>query len=269
MQTSLILVAIVADNYHARLTRALGVASSALNLTAAYSGAAPAGLTFCPLLNISQCPATETGPDSLTVTLYNPLGRPVTEYVRLPVVAAQYEVVGPGGATLPAQLVQIPAQLAALPGRTSPATHSLVFRAEVGELGLAAYTVRQTGPALHSPARPTKQRKLLGGRTGGLQVWLEPGSSRLHLRDPRRGLQQELDMELLSYRAHRGNNSEFQFRASGAYIFRPDGEAVRLGEPRNTVITEGELVTEILRTYSEADWAIQVMKRVISPTQFT
>ena len=98
--------------WSARLTRALGVASSALNLTAAYSGATPAGLTFCPLLNISQCPATETGSDSLTVTLYNPLGRPVTEYVRLPVVAAQYEVVGPGGATLPAQLVQIPGQLA-------------------------------------------------------------------------------------------------------------------------------------------------------------
>lgn len=52
--------------------------------------------TSCPLLNISQCNWTETQ-ESFVVTVYNPLSKPVTKFVRLPVANSNYSVNDPKG----------------------------------------------------------------------------------------------------------------------------------------------------------------------------
>ena len=39
---------------------------------------------FCPLLNISSCPVTESS-SAFIITVYNPIARPVSHYVRIPV----------------------------------------------------------------------------------------------------------------------------------------------------------------------------------------
>lgn len=41
-------------------------------------------LNTCMLLNISACEITETH-SNFVVTLYNPLSRPVTHYIRIPI----------------------------------------------------------------------------------------------------------------------------------------------------------------------------------------
>jgi lysosomal alpha-mannosidase len=79
------------------------------------------------------------------------------------------------------------------------------------------------------------------------------------------------------YPGHRGNNSEFEFRASGAYIFRPaQDEPIPLGNPTAIKHVSNDLVDElhvaynvnwarlVIRTYKqqstpnyiEADWAV-------------
>lgn len=52
----------------------------------------------CLLLNISSCPITEKNP-GFVVTVYNPLSRPVTHLVRVPVITkdVDYIVTDPKG----------------------------------------------------------------------------------------------------------------------------------------------------------------------------
>src|SRR5882724_4013331 len=40
---------------------------------------------FCNLLNITECAFTETN-DKIAVTLYNPIARPVSQYISIPVL---------------------------------------------------------------------------------------------------------------------------------------------------------------------------------------
>lgn len=53
-------------------------------------------MTTCPLLNITECHESETM-ESFIVTVYNPLSRPVTQHVRLPVTGSAYSVKDPTG----------------------------------------------------------------------------------------------------------------------------------------------------------------------------
>lgn len=51
----------------------------------------------CLLTNVSSCSLTETL-DTFLVTVYNPLSRPVSKYIRLPVTGTSYTVKDPSGA---------------------------------------------------------------------------------------------------------------------------------------------------------------------------
>lgn len=53
-------------------------------------------LDYCLLLNISSCEITEKS-NNFVVTLYNPLSRYVSQYVRLPVTGTSYTVTDPSG----------------------------------------------------------------------------------------------------------------------------------------------------------------------------
>lgn len=50
----------------------------------------------CLLTNVSSCPHSEVL-DTFLVTVYNPLSRPVSKYVRLPVTGTAYAVTDPDG----------------------------------------------------------------------------------------------------------------------------------------------------------------------------
>ena len=84
-----------------------------------------------------------------------------------------------------------------------------------------------------------------------------------------------LNQELMWYTGHRGNNSEFEYRASGAYIFRPletEPNSMEKIEPSRITSVTGELITEhhiefgayaseIVRTYEgqegvEIEWLV-------------
>lgn len=112
---------------------------------------APAGFEPCRLLNVSQCHVSEQG-EQFVLTLYNPLSRPVTEHVRLPVAdqTTAYAVVDPDGRPVAVQSVPLPALVLCLPGRRSAATAELVFRAaDLPALGYKSYLItRNDGNAV-------------------------------------------------------------------------------------------------------------------------
>ncbi|KAJ8872261.1 hypothetical protein PR048_025863 [Dryococelus australis] len=86
----------VADDYVRQLLSAVNTSSTLAqtNINRLLGGRGSSGevtMTSCLLLNISQCEMSERSQD-LVVTVYNPLSRPVSHYVRLPVPAARYIV---------------------------------------------------------------------------------------------------------------------------------------------------------------------------------
>ena len=68
----------------------------------------------------------------------------------------------------------------------------------------------------------------------------------------------EVEQELMWYAGMAGDNSEFSKRASGAYIFRPNGTVANsFGEPTHKIYS-GPVVTEVHTTFSS--WASQVVR---------
>jgi lysosomal alpha-mannosidase len=55
-------------------------------------------LETCLLANVSICEPARS--DRFAVTVYNPLERPVTHYVRIPVPDGSYKITGPDGSIL-------------------------------------------------------------------------------------------------------------------------------------------------------------------------
>lgn len=79
------------------------------------------------------------------VTMYNPLGHAVTDYVRIPVIASMYRVVDPTGANVTAQLVPVSDETKKIPERNgSIAQSELFFQVELPPLGYSTYFVMET-----------------------------------------------------------------------------------------------------------------------------
>jgi hypothetical protein len=79
------------------------------------------------------------------MTVYNPLGHAVADFMRIPVLAAQYRVVDPKGANVTAQIVPISEETKKIPERNgSIAKNELVFMVEVPPLGYSTYFIMET-----------------------------------------------------------------------------------------------------------------------------
>ena len=153
------------------------------------------------------------------------------------------------------QLVPLPSSVLDTPGRESDATHELVFSAMLRPLSLNTHYVTRRESESEKPGDNTwtmaKHDKVILGKNS-LTVSLKHGSNAIHVKDTKRNIEDNVVLGLMYYPGHRGNNTEFEFRASGAYIFRPDSEAaVGFGPPKETVIAEGSIVDEVTFSFDE------------------
>lgn len=73
-------------------------------------------LTSCPRLNISECEVSELA-DQFVIVIYNPLSRPVNQYVRVPVTDFSYDVYDSKGERIMGQMNQIPSHIKTIPGK--------------------------------------------------------------------------------------------------------------------------------------------------------
>lgn len=119
----------------------------------------------CHLLNVSQCEVSEHS-EQFVLTLYNPLSRPVTEFVRLPIPGeTSYSVVDPSGLRLTVQFVPLPSAVLRIPGRKSSATAELVFQADdLPSLGYKSYLV--TKESSSSYLNSLRAKRLTASETG-------------------------------------------------------------------------------------------------------
>ncbi|KAK7070039.1 carbohydrate binding [Halocaridina rubra] len=225
---------------------------------------------FCPNLNESSCPPSEKS-SAFTVALYNPLGKARKQYpVRIPVPKdAGYTVTDLQGNSVVSQLVPIPENLAKLPGRNSTAEFDLVFLAhEIPPLGFIEYHVQKTNnyrirkrqmshvktPVMDEDFVLNVQERIVLAFDKQTNLLVELGVQKEGGFDLKK-----VNQTYLWYAGMSGDNSKEEKRASGAYIFRPNGTAPSpIANVVNISFVQGEVVTEIHQTWSP--WMSQVLR---------
>lgn len=215
--------------------------------------------SHCPLLNISECAFTESR-GKFSVMVYNPQAQPVSTFIRVPVTKeSKYLVTDDAGGAVRSQVVPLPEELFHVPGRSSSARFELVLEVEdMPGLGSRTYTVeRQKG----RDKSALKQRLGKGGlvleNDAGMRLEVGPTGGIVSISVAGKDI--HVKQEFAYYEGAVGNNSKFEFRASGAYIFRPTQQAAQLvGEPQSAHFVKGELVQEVHQRFSS--WISQVIR---------
>ena len=213
----------------------------------------PPRAQFCHLLNITQCNVTENN-DSFVVNVYNPLGRNVSKIVRLPVPNPGYEVKDSRGQVLTSQVMPVPNPVLLIPGRNSKAGHELIFKAEeIPGLGFKSFYVSKN-PGLENQlveghGLNPRRSKTLVGYDGFKLVYSNKDGT---LTDMVIGNQvRPFSYSFGWYEGHAGNNSKFDYRASGAYIFRPRQQKPHFFQNRpKTTIYHGPLSVEVHQEFA-------------------
>ena len=207
----------------------------------------------CHLLNISQCDATQSG-SNVVVNVYNPLIRTRDKFVRFPVSMGIYSVRDPDGNIVEVQLVPIAKPVMKIPGRRSQAAHELVFKAtDLPPLGFKSYFVSKSkgSTAKTVVSSVSRFRESLNVLQSGLTFNKFGQLKQIGNTVIRQGFGW--------YEGHAGNNSKVEWRASGAYIFRPKFQRPSpLKKVLNHHVVNGPLVNEVHQEINP--WLSQVIR---------
>lgn len=229
---------------------------------------------FCQLQNISQCAVTENSPN-VAITVYNPLPRTAVQYVRIPVMNGNYQVLaGKEQTPVASQTVPISDVTKNIPGRNSQATQELVFKVELPPVGFQVYFISKSSSRKFSTTTKISSRSFVSKSTKFrsektfenqyLSVVFDASTGIIEqLTDKTSGAQIPLKQSIGYYVGTAGDNSKFENRASGAYIFRPNctdavaedaSACIRLTTTARSqvVVIEGPLVSEV--RVSVNDW---------------
>uniref|UniRef100_A0A672YR33 Alpha-mannosidase n=1 Tax=Sphaeramia orbicularis TaxID=375764 RepID=A0A672YR33_9TELE len=218
---------------------------------------------YCDYLNISVCPLTESS-KKFSVNVYNPLGRPVTWPVRLPVNGTAYAVSDAAGTSVDCQVLPLSKDTHNVRRSRGFAVNELVFEVQAPPLGFSTYSVSllQDGPLAAStqPRTPTAiQNKFL-------KVTFDPDTGLLSSFSNLETTQTiKLTQNFYWYNASDGNNSE-SIQPSGAYIFRPNSSTPFLISSTTSVVQEvrqwfSPWVSQVVRLYAhsrtlELEWTV-------------
>ncbi|XP_070774105.1 lysosomal alpha-mannosidase [Enoplosus armatus] len=225
------------------------------NSLAALSGSS-AERIYCDNLNISVCPLTESS-KKFSVNVYNPLARPVTWPVRLPVNGTAYVVSDAKGKSVDCQVVPVSAATREVRRNRGFAVNELVFQVQAPPLGFTTYSVSllQDGP----PPASTQHRTPTAIQNKFLRVTFDPDTgllSSLSNLETKQSI--KLTQNFYWYNASDGDNS-MSNQPSGAYIFRPNSSTpfiISRAAKTESVQTSG--VQEVRQWF--APWVSQVVR---------
>lgn len=196
---------------------------------------------FCDLTNTSACYASETY-RNLLVTLYNPFGHTLHNYTaRLPIVTRTdefIEVLDQARQPLQATLFPLPDWVKAIPGRTSRASHELVFDVKIAPLGFVSLFIERSYSQTDNSAVEASQvtiTKAIVLKQGKRKIFFDKEGALERISLP--GQTISLQNNFFYYEGHTGNNRAWANRSSGAYIFRPKEQTpVKVGKLLRSVV---------------------------------
>jgi len=263
----------VADDYARRMH--IGIDECHKTIASHYQKSLPisAGtdlppVTFCNLLNTSSCDTTETG-SQFVVNVYNGMARIVDQFVRVPVTQGTYQVQDPQGNVVASQLVPLPIYVLIIAGRDSSATHELIFEAsQLPSGGFKSYFVQQQAVSKKVSQKKSDKKAnnediniLADSIISNGQVTVTVDQTNRMIKSVTVGDKTyPIKQEFLWYEGMKGDNGDASRRASGAYIFRPNGDSPYpiTSAPTISGIYSGELVHEIHQKFSS--WIGQTIR---------
>lgn len=218
-------------------------------------------LYYCSLLNITECTPIENA-DSFTIIVYNPLARPVKPWIKVPTVSTKYvltdvELAQP----VVVDFVGVYDEVKAIPERNSQAQYNMVFAASLDALGFKVYTAmkqsKASGDAADREPQVITKDQLNGGDTIVLhndfvELTFGTNGNLMQLENLDTSIKMRLNQQFCIYQSMKGNNSDGQFQASGAYIFRPANNTPECLTVKNFTIYNGQQVSELHQVYG--DW---------------
>jgi len=219
----------------------------------ANSTAASFKIFTCIELNISSCAFSEQN-DMFMIVVYNPLSRPVSTYIRVPVQGNSYAVRSLTDGVYPvAQIVPIPKAVQRIPGRKSNVTNEVVFRtSDIPPLGILAYAIAKK--TQENVVEQPKPANFISSKLYNISV---NSNSNLEIRWNKQDMSVEQSFHY--YIGAEGNNKIFRNRSSGAYIFRPKETSSRnFAYTGSYKIHKGPVVQELHHTINE--WVSQVVR---------
>ncbi|XP_075758546.1 lysosomal alpha-mannosidase [Pelodiscus sinensis] len=259
----------VANDYAKRLAAGWDTCQVLVSNALASLSGSKENFIYCHYLNISVCPLTESS-GTFLVILYNPLGRPVSWTVRLPVSGASYAVTDPSGQTVPNEVVPVSNFTRQVRRDRGDAARELLFPASAPALGYSTYTISKTAAgdprsrlAKRLRKQPQPQPQVDAWSPGEIQnehvrVLFNPVTGLLReIRNLDKSLSLPVSQNFFWYKASIGNDDSAQ--ASGAYIFRPNrSEPFRVATVARTYLVKNKLVQEVYQNFSS--WCSQVVR---------
>ncbi|XP_054162243.1 lysosomal alpha-mannosidase-like, partial [Oppia nitens] len=220
----------VADNYVLKLYKSVEkcqqvVSESLAKLLIKQQSAPKLPQQFCQTLNVSACPLTESD-NSLAITVYNPTGHSINHTIRLPVTNKMFQVLDFSGKTVQSAVVPIQEAVRRIPERVSKANDELVFEAKIPSLGFSTYLLKQN--SVTSKSKTANVRKITTSFTlkaKSFDVMFDK-SGKLSSIKLKNGQFVDFKQQFKYYKSKSGNNTKPELRASGAYIFRPEGSSL-------------------------------------------
>lgn len=227
------------------------------SFTKATTGTSKLNFQYCDYLNISICDITENE-QSVVVNVYNPIARPVSVYVRIPVNSRSYNITGPDGKDIEGQIVTTTLETARLRKSVS-AGHSmyeLIFQASAPAIGYSNYFIHKTSATKsRKKVFKSKVRRAREAETfienDVLRLDFSPDTGRLvRMSRKDKDLTLDVDQQFFWYNGSQGNSESRQ--TSGAYIFRPNRTepySLTKGNKATIEIVKGPLVQEVRQTF--------------------
>ncbi|XP_064633968.1 lysosomal alpha-mannosidase-like [Lineus longissimus] len=268
----------VADDYALRLANGTAeckeVVSDALQKLMAKSGTFPPRQYFCNLLNISMCNFTETR-TQFTVTIYNPLARPIIHWARIPVEDGPYDVLGPYAERIETQVIDIENRTRSIPERNSSKSQKeVVMRVHLEPLGFSTFFFNKTtldadsatrrvvraSPSVYNMRSNQRREQITTLQNQHILIDVDPVTGMLtRMVNKDKLLSIPLQQSIRYYSANQGKGLNPPKPPSGAYIFRPKETFPNAITTKvTTKLVQGNLVQELHQTFSP--WATQVVR---------
>uniref|UniRef100_A0A3B1J9Z3 Alpha-mannosidase n=1 Tax=Astyanax mexicanus TaxID=7994 RepID=A0A3B1J9Z3_ASTMX len=210
---------------------------------------------FCENLNISVCPLTE-GSKRFSMNVYNPLARPISWSVHLPVNGSSYSVQDSNGMAVNSQVIPVSKATQNLRRGRGYAKNELVFQVQAPPLGFSTYSIILLGRA-GAPDEP-KRAAPVSMQNKYLKATFDPTTGLLSgLTNLETQQSIQLSQNFYWYNASNGNDESRQ--TSGAYIFRPNSSTPYTISSKPVVSTlQNSVVQEVRQQFSP--WVSQVVR---------
>lgn len=212
---------------------------------------------LCDLNNISYCSVSDNMPynKSLTILVYNPLGKSYSSWIRIPVQIQQkesYKVTKYGGNAVAFQLIPITNRTRGIPERpkTSDANFDLTFNSIIPAMGYSSFIIERLKSfpqkSEKSSVKDISYKDIIVVENKFLKLTYSKGFL-MNIYNIKTNIKMNIRIDLRYYLSYQNNGQK-----SGAYIFRPTtNESISMTMIPKLTVVKGLLVTEIHQKFSE------------------